>query len=74
MTLLQLVFLVTKKKYIIFLEYVGGVININKIEMRELDGIKGGFSVPIAVAVVSAFLFITQIIEGFVYPRGCSNE
>lgn len=45
-----------------------------KINTKELENIKGGFSAAVALTVVSAVIFISQIVQGFVYPRGCSNE
>lgn len=47
---------------------------MNRISTNELENIKGGFSAAVAIAVVSAVIFISQIVEGFVYPRSCSNE
>ena len=47
---------------------------MKELELSELERIKGGFSATVAVAIVSAVIFISQIIEGIVYPRSCSNE
>lgn len=47
---------------------------MKQINSCELNSIKGGISLSVAIAVVSAVLFVSQIIEGFIYPRSCNNE
>lgn len=45
-----------------------------KIEEDKLKKIEGGFSAMVGVAVVSAIMFISGIIEGIVFPKGCHDE
>lgn len=47
---------------------------MSKIEDYKLEKIQGGFSAVVAVAIVSAVIFISSFIEGIVFPRGCNNE
>ncbi len=47
---------------------------MQKIEEEKLKEIEGGFSAVVGIAIVSAIMFISGIIEGIVSPRGCHNE
>ena len=41
------------------------------LEDNELERISGGFSAWLAVGITSAVLFIAEVFNGFVHPKGC---
>jgi len=46
---------------------------MKKMDNLELEGITGGASPWIAVAIAAAVVFIAGVIEGIVHPNTCQS-